>query len=284
MSASDDPAVAFVRLDLLRKLGRVFPEDVHASLLANLATNIRAQRRKQSLTQEAAAERCGLGSRQLQALELEDTNFTAWTLARVAHGLGVHPARLLDNQDLESDVDLHHAPQRAILLDMDDLGDEVGEVLEITEELMRVIEEIGSLVERRAQLTGRLAMIRANLGESAPSALLPSSGDRRARSQSPHSPNLPARGSLAHRLLEIIFRSPERLWTKLDFLAELPRDKPQSIKMTIDRLVRTRLGVRRYGSGRSATFRAEPEQLQDVPGAGHLLSLAKETTNDEDTE
>ena len=80
-----------------RRLGRLdqYKEPAYRELVARLARNLRAVRSQLQLTQEQAAERCGMSVRYFQALEGREKNFTATTLARLAKGLGVDPSQLI---------------------------------------------------------------------------------------------------------------------------------------------------------------------------------------------
>jgi transcriptional regulator with XRE-family HTH domain len=67
----------------------------YRDLVARLSANVRALRKTAGLTQEEAAHRCGMTTAFFQSIEGEATNPTGITLARLADGLAVDLADLL---------------------------------------------------------------------------------------------------------------------------------------------------------------------------------------------
>lgn len=68
--------------------------DIRATVLANIAANVRRTRERRGLTQEQLAERCGLNFRYIQRVERGDINLTVVKLAALADALGVSPGAL----------------------------------------------------------------------------------------------------------------------------------------------------------------------------------------------
>lgn len=66
--------------------------------LKALGARIRELRKERGLTQEDLAERAGLHSRYISRVELGDANFGVSVLFKLADGLSVQPAVLLQNQ------------------------------------------------------------------------------------------------------------------------------------------------------------------------------------------
>ena len=56
---------------------------------------VRTLRKARELSQEALAERAGIGTRHLQKVEAGEVNLTLLTLSRLANALSVEPAILL---------------------------------------------------------------------------------------------------------------------------------------------------------------------------------------------
>lgn len=56
---------------------------------------VRTLRKARELSQEALAERAGIGTRHLQKIEAGDSNLTILTLSKLANALTVEPAILL---------------------------------------------------------------------------------------------------------------------------------------------------------------------------------------------
>jgi transcriptional regulator with XRE-family HTH domain len=67
----------------------------YQELQRRLAGNIARLRQERGLTQEDAADRCGMSARLLQRIEASDSNVTFATLGRLASGFGVDVAQLL---------------------------------------------------------------------------------------------------------------------------------------------------------------------------------------------
>ncbi len=57
--------------------------------------NIRVYRAAKGLSQEALAERCGIKRTYIGAIERAEVDLRIGTLAKIAHGLGIEPFRLL---------------------------------------------------------------------------------------------------------------------------------------------------------------------------------------------
>ncbi|MDD9942803.1 MAG: helix-turn-helix transcriptional regulator [Myxococcales bacterium] len=68
--------------------------DTRATVLANIAANVRRTRERRGLTQEQLAERCGLNFRYIQRVERAEINLTVVKLAVLADALGVSPGAL----------------------------------------------------------------------------------------------------------------------------------------------------------------------------------------------
>jgi transcriptional regulator with XRE-family HTH domain len=58
--------------------------------------NLRRQRHRRKLTQEGLAEACGLHPTEVSLLERGGRDPRLATIVKLAHGLGVAPAKLLD--------------------------------------------------------------------------------------------------------------------------------------------------------------------------------------------
>jgi ribosome-binding protein aMBF1 (putative translation factor) len=67
----------------------------YVALTQTLARNVRAARARLGLTQEQAAEACGLAARHLQRIEAGTENSTFTTLARLSDGLATPASDLL---------------------------------------------------------------------------------------------------------------------------------------------------------------------------------------------
>ncbi len=67
----------------------------YVALTQTLARNVRAARARLGLTQEQAAEACGLAARHLQRIEAGTENSTFTTLARLSDGLATAASDLL---------------------------------------------------------------------------------------------------------------------------------------------------------------------------------------------
>lgn len=67
----------------------------YQGLQLRLAANVALLRRERGLTQEDAADLCGMSARLLQRVEAGDSNVTFATLARLASGFGVDAGQLL---------------------------------------------------------------------------------------------------------------------------------------------------------------------------------------------
>jgi transcriptional regulator with XRE-family HTH domain len=80
-----------------RKPGRQCPERIPAyrATQARFSQNLRRIRTNRRLTQERAAELCGLAPRHLQMMEAGEVNCTILTLSKLAQGLGIDVADLL---------------------------------------------------------------------------------------------------------------------------------------------------------------------------------------------
>ncbi len=74
---------------------RLYRSREYRELSARLAAHVRRLRAARGWTQEAAAERCEITPRMLQALEAGDSNATLVTLARLARGFAVDAAEFL---------------------------------------------------------------------------------------------------------------------------------------------------------------------------------------------
>lgn len=66
-----------------------------------LATNLRKARNRLGLTQEELAERSGLSSRYIGAIERADVSASVTVLGRIADALGVEPELLLSRTKSE---------------------------------------------------------------------------------------------------------------------------------------------------------------------------------------
>lgn len=66
-------------------------------LNARVARNFRRLRLKQGLSQEDAAEKCGLHRTYIGAIERGERNITLSTLQQIASGLRVNPLALLSD-------------------------------------------------------------------------------------------------------------------------------------------------------------------------------------------
>jgi transcriptional regulator with XRE-family HTH domain len=66
-----------------------------SNLNARVANNLRLLRTKQKLSQEDAADKCGLHRTYLGAIERGERNVTLTTLEQIASGLGIDPLALL---------------------------------------------------------------------------------------------------------------------------------------------------------------------------------------------
>ncbi|MFZ4580589.1 MAG: helix-turn-helix domain-containing protein [Myxococcota bacterium] len=68
-------------------------------LQGRLATNVRRLREARGLTQEQAADLCGMATRLLQRVEAGGSNVTFATLARLSAGFGLDAGELLAGGD-----------------------------------------------------------------------------------------------------------------------------------------------------------------------------------------
>ena len=67
----------------------LYQRKTYKMLLKNMANNIKQLREQESLTQEEAAHRCSMPTRQWQMIETGEANTTLVTIARLCDGLGV---------------------------------------------------------------------------------------------------------------------------------------------------------------------------------------------------
>lgn len=67
----------------------LYERKTYRRLLINLAANIQRLRDELGLTQEEAAHRCSMPTRQWQVVESGEANATLITVARLCDGLGV---------------------------------------------------------------------------------------------------------------------------------------------------------------------------------------------------
>lgn len=74
-----------------------YESPAYRDLQARLAGQVQRLRRERGLTQEAAADLCGMSVRLLQRVEAGDSNVTFATLARLCEGLGQDVVELLNS-------------------------------------------------------------------------------------------------------------------------------------------------------------------------------------------
>ena len=67
-----------------------------AEINVTVSRNVRAERQKKGISQEALADLCGLHRTYIGAVERAERNITLQTLAKLADALGISPQRLLD--------------------------------------------------------------------------------------------------------------------------------------------------------------------------------------------
>ena len=67
-----------------------------------LAANIRKERRRQDLTQEALAQKAGISAGYLSKVELAKCWPTLKVISKISTALEINPAELLDQADLEA--------------------------------------------------------------------------------------------------------------------------------------------------------------------------------------
>lgn len=78
---------------MIGRLNDLMPTPVD-ELLARIGANLRAERVRRNLTQEAVAGRSGLGVTQLARMERGETDSGISKYVRVAAAIGIHPAEL----------------------------------------------------------------------------------------------------------------------------------------------------------------------------------------------
>ncbi len=80
-----------------RRTGRTqqYENPTYLDLIARVAHHARVTREALDLSQEEAADRCGMDTRVYQRVEAAEGNVTFTTLARLCNGLRIDGARLL---------------------------------------------------------------------------------------------------------------------------------------------------------------------------------------------